>query len=104
MRSKRKHLPIKDSQTNRIRALLLNIDEGIAVTNTDFGIDRMEFCSYFLALEQMGYIQLKHGEERFLSTSYIIFDIEKFDYLKSRAYRLIPKIILPVLSSYLTKS
>ena len=103
MRNKRKHLPIKNSQTNRIRALLLNINEGIAVANTDFGIDKSEFCSYFLALEQTGYILLKQGAEQFSSTSYIILDIEKYDNLKNNAYRLIPKIILPVLSSYLTK-
>ena len=96
-----KHIPKKHNQTNTIRALLLNINDNIKVTNLDFGISEKEFNSYFSVLQQTGYIMLKEEEREFVSTSYVISDIDRFKKLKNNAYKLIPKIIIPVLSSIL---
>lgn len=101
IKSKNKHLPRVDNQVNRIRALLLNINDNIEVTSLDFNISIKEFNSYFSALQQAGYIMLKNEEKEFVSTSYVISDIDKFNKLKNNAYKLIPKVIIPVLSSIL---
>ncbi len=78
IKDKKKHLPRVDNQKNRIRALLLNINDNTKVTSLDFNISEKEFNSYFSALQQAGYIMLKKGEKEFVSTSYIICDIDKF--------------------------
>lgn len=101
IKTKKKHLPRLDNQVNRIRALLLNINDNIEVTSLDFNISKTEFNSYFLVLQHAGYIMLKNAEKEFVSTSYVIFDIDKFNKLKNNAYKLIPKVIIPVLSSIL---
>ena len=98
---KKKHLPKVDNQVNRIRALLLNINDNIEVTSSDFNISTKEFNLYFSVLQHTGYITLKKGEKEFVSTSYVISDIDRFNKLKNNAYKLIPKIIIPVLSSIL---
>ena len=43
IKSKNKHLPRVDNQVNKIRALLLNINDDIEVTNLDFNISIKEF-------------------------------------------------------------
>lgn len=101
IKSKNKHLPRVDNQVNRIRALLLNINDNIEVTSLDFNISIKEFNSYFLVLQHAGYIMLKNEEKEFFSTSYVISDIDRFNKLKNNAYKLIPKVIIPVLSSIL---
>ena len=101
LKLKKKHLPRVDNQVNRIRALLLNINDNIEVTSLDFNIPIKEFNSYFSVLQRTGYITLKKEEKEFVSTSYVISDIDKFNKLKNNAYKLIPKIIIPVLSSIL---
>lgn len=97
-----KHLPRKNCQVNRIRALLLNINDGTEVTYSDFGIDETEFNSYFLALQQTGYIILQDKQTEFVTTSYTICDIEKFMKIKSNGYKIIPQIIIPVLKTILS--
>ena len=98
---KKKHLPRSNNQTNRIRALLLNINDNIAVTNSDFGIDEQEFNSYFLVLQNTGYIALKPGNAEFISTSYVVCDLDRFNKLLNNPYKLIPKYIIPILPTIL---
>jgi len=93
---KKKHLPRKETQVCRIRSLLLNISDGIEVSNIDYKISEKEFNTYFSALEQTGYIRLIEGKEYYKSSSYIIADLDKYNKLMNNAYKLISKIIVPI--------
>ncbi|MBQ8428682.1 MAG: hypothetical protein IJX30_01090 [Clostridia bacterium] len=93
---KKKHLPRKETQVCRIRSLLLNINDGIEVTNIDYNIKSQEFNAYFSALEQEGYIKLIVGEQPYKVSSYIIVDLDKYNRLMSNAYKLIERLIVPI--------
>ena len=93
---KKKHLPRKETHVCRIRSLLLNINDGIEVSNIDYKISKQEFNAYFSALEQEGYIRLIAGQECYNVSSYIIADIDKYNKLMNNAYKLISKIIVPI--------
>ena len=73
---KKKHLPRKESQVCRIRSLLLNINDGIEVSNIDYNISAQEFNAYFSALEQEGYIRLIANKKPYKVSSYIIADLD----------------------------
>ena len=98
---KKKHLPRKESQVCRIRSLLLNINDGIEVSNIDYKISEQEFNAYFSALEQEGYIRLITGEEPYKVSSYVIADLDRYNKLLNNAYKLIAQIITPIVVSIL---
>ena len=93
---KKKHLPRKENQICRIRSLLLNINAGIEVTNIDYNITKQEFNAYFSALVQEGYIKLIIGEQPYKASSYIIVDLDKYNKLMNNAYKLIERLIVPI--------
>ena len=93
---KKKHLPRKNSQTCRIRSLLLNINDNLHISHEDYGISIQEFETYFIALEQQGYITMIEGAEKFKSSSYIIANVEKFEKLKNNLYKIIDSMIIPI--------
>ena len=98
---KKKHLPRKETQVCRIRSLLLNINDGIEVSNIDYKISEQEFNSYFSALEQAGYIRFITGKNRYKVSSYTIADLDKYNKLMNNAYKLISQIITPIIVSML---
>ena len=101
---KKKHFPKNNKQTCRIRSLLLNINDGFEITHEEYKISQREFESYFTALENAGYIKQIKCTEKFKSSSYIIFDIDKFNKFKNNAYKIIEKFILPLVIILLNNS
>ncbi len=93
---RKKHLPRKETQVCRIRSLLLNINDGVEVTNIDYNITNQEFNAYFSALEQEGYIKLIIGEQPYKVSSYIIVNLDKYNRLMNNAYKLIERFIVPI--------
>lgn len=98
---KKKHLPRKETQVCRIRSLLLNINDGIDVTNIDYNITSQEFNAYFSALEQKEYIKLIICEQPYKVSSYVILDLDKYNRLMNNAYRLIDRFIIPIVAGLL---
>ena len=90
---KKRHLPRRETQVCRIRSLLLNINDGIEVTNIDYNIKSQEFDAYFSALEQEGYIKLLVGKQPYKVSSYIIVNLDKYNKLMSNAYKLIDGLL-----------
>ena len=81
--------------------MLLNINDGIEVTNIDYEISEQEFNTYFLALEQEGYIRLITGASPYKVASYVITNFDKYNKLINNAYRAIPQIIVPIVVTLL---
>ena len=95
------HRPRKNTQVNRLRALLLNINDGIIVTAQDFGISQKEMNSYFDAFVKNGLISLFDSDKPYVSTSYTITDIDKYNKIVNNIYLYIEKFIVPIISSIL---
>lgn len=99
---KRKHLPRKFNQVNILRALVLNINDGIDIDPKDFKLSNADIEAFYDSLVRSNFIMQKKNTKPYICSSYMILDPIKFEKIKGNLYCFIEKCVLPCLTILLS--
>ena len=95
----KKHIPKKNSNTNVIRCILLNINERFCTEYTDYSIEKDLFDAMIGALVRNGIISLLDDNSPEKTDSYYISDVVKYNEWSNKGfYRPINDYIIPILN------
>ncbi len=93
----KKHIPRKNTDTNILRCILLNINEHRDTTFEDYKIEKKRYEILMSALLDNGIIR-NIDPQCYSTLAFVISDIEKYHaWSKSNFYRAIENYVIPLI-------